>query len=71
MLRKLHFSTRQGTTEDTFDLGTLFTLGRGYSCCFCCGKSLVLCDSSRVVVVTYFAITFMVLLFRALASKQK
>lgn len=28
MLRKLHFPTRQGTTEDTFDLRTLFPLGR-------------------------------------------
>ena len=52
-------------------LGHCFPWGKGYSCCFCCGKSLVWFDSSRVIVITYFAIIFMVLLFRALASKQK
>lgn len=70
MLRKLHFPTRQGTTKDTFHLRTLFPLERGYSCCFYY-VAKVLSDSSRVIVITYFAIIFMVLLFRALASKQK
>lgn len=40
MLRKLHFPTRQGTTEDTFDLGTLFTLGLGTPVAFAVAKVL-------------------------------
>lgn len=68
MLRKPHVPTRKGTTKDNLTLGHCFRWGVGTPA-FTVEK--VLSDSSRVIVITYFAIIFMVLLFRALASKQK
>lgn len=69
MLRKPHVPTRKGTTKDNLTLGHCFRWGVGTPSAFTVEK--VLSDSSRVIVITYFAIIFMVLLFRALASKQK